>query len=263
MPLVVQAKNYRGLAEVDWEIPPGSSVLVGANGAGKTKLLFLMDLLRHIVGSDAGVTGALVFYGGARAMKYLSAPPNEPVVLGARWNDIHWQIDVVPQGGGVTPSSAERLLLGKDVLFERIAASPTVTWKGTSFTTDGRSVFRRLAEADLAGTFPGRPLVEALKGCHIHFDYDLKRARQGSEGSPHPRLSWNGLNVFSVLRNWRDWTRARRSTTSSSSRCANASAASKGSTFSEEAMSPRGGSSSGAPRARSSRPTWPTVGSWR
>lgn len=206
MPLVVQAKNYRGLAEVDWEIPSGLSVLVGANGAGKTTLLFLMDLLRHIVGSDAGVTGAFDFYGGARAVKYLSAPPNEPVVLGARWNDIQWQIDVVPQGGGVTPNSAERLLLGNDVVFERIASSPTVTWQGTSFTTDARSVFRRLAEADLAGTFPGRPLVEALKGCHIHFDYDLKQVRKGSEDSPHPRLSWNGLNAFSALRNWRDWT---------------------------------------------------------
>ena len=179
---------------------------MGANGAGKTTLLFLMDLLRHIVGSDAGITGALEFYGGARAIKHLAAPPNEPVLLGARLDDIKWQIEVVPQSGGIMPNSAERLLMGNDVLYERVAGSPTVTWRSMSFPTDARSVFRRLAEADLTGIFPGRPLLEALKGCHIHFDYDIKRLRQGSEDSPHPRLYWNGLNAFSVLRNWKDWT---------------------------------------------------------
>jgi predicted ATPase len=204
--LVVQAKNYRGLVEVEWEIPSGVSVIVGANGAGKTTLLFLVDLLRHMIARDGGILPALEFYGGARALKHLAAAADDPVVLGARWNDIAWQIEPVPVAGGIAPFSAERLQVGSDVLFDRITGSPTVTWQGAKVGTDARSVFRRIAESDLVGNFPGRPLLDALEGCHIYFDYDFRQLRQGSEDSPHPRLHWNGLNAFSLLRTWRDWT---------------------------------------------------------
>jgi predicted ATPase len=204
MSLAVHAKNYRGLVEVDWTIPPGLSVVVGANGAGKTTLLFLLDVLRGT--ASGGLAAALSLYGGARALKHMGAAKDAAIVLGARCDDIGWQIEPVPMGGGVAAYPAERLLLGGQVLFDHAAESPTVNWRGSNVGLDAGSVLHRLVAADLTGDFPARPLLEALERCRIYTDYDLRQLRQGSEVSPHRSLVQSGVNAFSVLRNWRDWS---------------------------------------------------------
>lgn len=205
MSLVVEAKNYRGLVDISWAIPPGLSVVVGANGAGKTTLLFLLDLLRSIATRDDGLAAAVEFYGGTRALKHLGDPAG-PLVLGARTGDLAWRIAPLVRDGGLMPFAAESLRKGDEVIFDREPSSPVVMWQDKPVKTDGRSVLRRLAAADLQGSFKGRPLLDELEGCRIYHDYNLWRVRQGSEDSAHTWLQRNGINVFSVLRNWRDWT---------------------------------------------------------
>lgn len=210
MSLAIQAQNYRGLVEIDWSIPPGLSVVVGANGAGKTTLLLLLDVLRRGATGDSGLAGALGHHGGTRSLKHMGAAAGAPIALGARWGDIAWQIEPTPMGGGLAPYPAERLTVGGKVLYDHPSGSPTVRWGGAGGSTDvsvnGTSVLQRLAAADLAGNFPARALLDALGGCRIHFDPSLSSLRRGSEVSADKRLSSDGGNALSVLRNWRDWS---------------------------------------------------------
>jgi predicted ATPase len=205
MSLVIEARNYRGLVHIEWRIPPGLSVVVGANGAGKSTLLFLLDLLGRATSRNAGPAPALATY-GLRQFRYLGAPDSEPVVLGAQLDEVRWSFEAFPEGGGVRPHCAERLISGDQTIFERPAGSPTVTWKGLPVKTDQRAIIRMLADAELQGGFAGSALLDALSRCRLYYDYDLRGIRLGSEDTSHTSLSGSGQNVFSVLRNWRDRT---------------------------------------------------------
>ena len=206
MSLTVRTKNFRGLVDIEWTVPAGLSVLVGANGAGKTTFLFLVDILRQATARDGSLASAIDAYGGARRLKYFGAAEQESVMFGASLGDVAWSIEPVPMGGGLAAHAAERLTTSGGVVFARGAGSPTFEWRGRQVKSDARTLLRRLADADLEGTFAGRGLLEMLERCCIYFDYDLAQVRGGSVDSAHVALQNHGINVFSVLRNWRDWS---------------------------------------------------------
>lgn len=216
MPLAIQAKNYRGLVEVDWTVPLGLSVVVGANGAGKTTLLLLLDLLRLTACRDGGLAAAIDFLGGARALKHLGAAADAAVVVGARWEQFEWQIELLPVGDGLAAYPAERLHFLDKVLFDHASGSPTVRWEGPQPTNlavkdlviglDAMSALRRISLALPWEPFPGTRLLEALEGCHIFHSPLLQQLRHGSDVSPHKALNWNGVNAFSVLQAWKNWS---------------------------------------------------------
>lgn len=199
----IEAKNYRGLVDINWLIPAGLSAIVGANGAGKTTLLFLFDILRRASSRIAGPEPALSAY-GTRALRYAGATLNEPVMFGASLGGLRWSFEAFPEGGGIRAYCAERLTKDDRVIFDRPAGRRTVTWNGSEIPTDQRAIIRMLSDAELAEEFSGKPLLDHLSRCRIYYDYDLRAVRQGSEDSSHTWLHWSGQNVFSVLRNWRD-----------------------------------------------------------
>mgnify|MGYP000252226047 CR=1 FL=1 len=203
MTLTVHAENYRGLANVHWTIPPGLSVVIGANGAGKTTLLLLLGLLQQIAARDGGPLSAIDSNGGSRALKNFGAGRNR-VVLGAEFDKIRWNLEIVPQSGGMAEFPAESLTILDSNIFNRTAGSPTFIWKGETVRTDNRSLLRQLSEADLRHQFQGVQLLDSLERCRIYHDYNLWRIRQGVDDSNHSWLHRNGINVFPVLRNWRD-----------------------------------------------------------
>jgi len=205
MSLTVRTRHFRGLADIDWTIPPGLSVLVGGNGAGKTTFLFIVDILRRATARDGSLASALDDYGGGRGLKYFGAPEDAPVIIGAELDGISWSIEPMPVAGGLAAFPAESLKTPQGMVFERTSGSPTFEWKGKSVKSGEPTIIRRLADAQLdEGAFPGQRLLDLLANCRIYYDYDLARARGGSQDTPRKWLYRTGENVFSVLRNWRD-----------------------------------------------------------
>lgn len=207
MAMTILARNYRGLADVRWSIPPGLSVVVGANGAGKTTLLFVADLLRMAATqSSSGLGAAIDWYGGAHRLRYFWAAPEEPVVLGVEVDGSIWEIEPFPVGAAISEHAAERLTIDGERVFQRVAGAPTFEWHGRSVSPEGRTVIRRIADSDLEGTFAGRRLLEVLEAYRVHHDPNLYQLRRGYKDSNHTTLHRNGMNAFTVLRNWRDWS---------------------------------------------------------
>jgi predicted ATPase len=208
MTTTIIAKNFRRLADVRLTVSAGLSAVVGTNGAGKTTLGFIGDILKRATASgSAGLTAAIEFYGGGRNLKYLGASPEEPVVLGIETGGIRWEIEPVPSAGGIASNPAERLFVGERPIFERSAGRTEIDWNDKTIRLkDDRTVLRRLMDGTLEGEFPGAPVLDLISGYQLHYDVDIIGVRNGSPDGSQRSLSPNGDNVFSVLRNWRDWT---------------------------------------------------------
>lgn len=205
MSLTIRAQNFRSLVDLQWEVPPGLSVLAGANGAGKTTFIFVVDILRRATARDGDLAAVLAHHGGVRNnLRYFGADEDAAIVLGATLDGVQWSIEPQPDHGGLAPHAAERLVLQGNTEFFRSAGASTFEWRGTTMPSDRRTILRKLADADLQGTFPGRPLLDTLEHCRVYYDYNLWQVRRGSEDTNQTTLQRNGANVFSVLRNWRD-----------------------------------------------------------
>jgi predicted ATPase len=208
MDTTIIAKNYRSLAEIRLSVTAGLSAVVGTNGAGKTTLGFIGDILRRATASGlGGLSAAIEHYGGGRNLRYFGAPPEEPILLGFETDGTRWEIEPSPSGSGISGSPAERLLVGDRVIFDRRAGRADVEWNGITIPLqEDRTVIRRLMDGTLEGDFPGARLLEIISGYKLHYDMDIKGVRSGSPDSNHRYLHPSGDNVFSVLRNWRDWS---------------------------------------------------------
>lgn len=206
MSITIKATNYRALLDVAWTIPDGLSVVAGANGAGKTTLLFATDILRRAVDEGSSGLGAALEHYNIGYLRSFGTSPDAPISLGVETGGVSWTIEPHPEGGGIAESPAERLVAKGDVIFERAAGDAAITWRGKTVTPRSRTLIRRLMDLDTEGTFPGKTILDALNGYHVHYDLDLRGLRRGSPDSNHRTLHPNGVNAFTVLRNWRDWS---------------------------------------------------------
>lgn len=137
-------------------------------------------------------------------------------MLGARWDDLDWEIEPLLVGDGLAALPAERLRVGGKPLFNHTTGSPEARWEGPHPTgvaaktliigLGAMSALRRISLALPWDPFPARKLIDALEGYRIYCDPMLRQLRQGSEVSAYKWLHRDGTNAFSVLRNWKDWS---------------------------------------------------------
>lgn len=187
MAFQLRARGYRGLPPIEWS-PRGVCAVVGANGAGKTRLLELPEFLSQAM--QHGLAQAIAEYGdvGPDASFELAGD-------GARWRMVPAQT-----ARGYRPE--ETVWVGERVVARREAGSDEATMHGEVIAVEHDLAFgASIAET----TAEERELARALMSYRMYGPYDLLALRRnGAPAAPQQRLHRYGANAFGVLRFWRD-----------------------------------------------------------
>lgn len=192
-------RNLRALHLVCWK-PEPLSVLIGANGTGKTTLLQTLKLLR--LAYERGLPEAVKeVLGGSGNLRYTGAGEGEPVELGLDLGEVRWRIQLTPREGSVDYLTDERLydagreVFSRDTLGaflygeERLSPSPQL---GLRVLMD-----RGVHEPAL------RAIVHFLRHIAVYHDPDIcELRRNGSKTTEDRMLSARGTNALAVLRRW-------------------------------------------------------------
>lgn len=194
----VHARNFFGLRELEFS-PVGVSLLVGANGAGKTTVLLLLKLLRTAL--ERGMAEAIrVVLGGAHGLKHRDAREEEPVEFGVRLDDLRWVIQLDSSGPGGNQQPVESLHDGAREVFRRDALGTFVGGEA-QLRSDGRLLLRTVFDSSLDDPAVNR-MVACLGSICVFHDPDLHALRSGSNTAHLTRLSSRGDNAITMLRAW-------------------------------------------------------------
>lgn len=192
-------RNVRVLRELRWR-PTPISLLIGANGAGKTTVLQVLKLLRlaYDRGLDDAVTTVL---GGSANLRSWGADPDLPIEVGLDVGAVHWRVVLVPRAGSVEPQAAEWLSDGEREVFRRDSLG------GFLFGTDRIEPAPLLGVRILMERGVHDPAVRSVAGLlqriEVYHDPDLWTLRwQGSDRSDDRRLQARGANAITMLRAW-------------------------------------------------------------
>ena len=207
MSVKIRVRNYRALRHVDWNPPPGVSVLVGPNGSGKTTLLTVLAMLRNAY--LRGIPAAIDSQGGAWELRHWEAEPEEPISVALEVDDLSWELELSVRGPSVDERAGERLTHGEEVILRREPFSDHIVYRGEDWPRpsgngdrdDSRVALRRIYEDRLDAGLD--PLITALTGSRVYLLYDLRKLiSYGSQYGTDLYLHPSGENVFTVLRNW-------------------------------------------------------------
>lgn len=205
MPLRIRTTNYKALRRVDFT-PEGVCALTGPNGSGKSTLLYAIELLR--LATEEDLARALRWAGDASNLKTYGTPPAEAcrIELSTDRPDattdggeqrIEWAIDMDAK---VLSRPHETLRVGGRPFMERVADFREATIDGISHLCGDRLA---LIQTSVIEPQAVTALVSRLEGYRVYGEYNLTHLREiGSSVDDRVRLSWNGTNLFSVLRNW-------------------------------------------------------------
>lgn len=199
----LRINNVAALRAIDFDIPPGVSVVVGPNGSGKSTLIDTLELIRHAF--DRSLLEAMGHhFGGAAEIRNYDAPPDADITLGLAVGDVEWTTSLRVSGAGVDPRSPETVTVGGRVKLRREALSEQVEYEGQRVSVNEQLAVRAILDrnpedADLAswGSFLRRSRVFRSYTYRL---YDLMK--YGSQSAPDRWLHVSGLNAFTVLRNW-------------------------------------------------------------
>lgn len=198
MSLKLKIENYRGLRKVECTFPTGVSVVVGPNGAGKTTLLKVPEVFRHAY--ERGWGKALEHHGGLHQFKHVAAAPEDRVRLELERGDLCWEVDFDGSLDGVVMPSEDVHVAGKRL--GKRDDSGAITFAGDAkIGRQPQSVLRMLADR---GVVSAASLAQ-VPDMRCYADFFAFQLRQsGSEYSADTHLHATGLNVLTVLRNWKD-----------------------------------------------------------
>jgi predicted ATPase len=177
------AKNLRALRFLEWS-PSGVSLLVGANGAGKSTALQALKFLRLAVDRDPAEAVNLAF-GGYFDLKSRIAAEHEPIEIGIRIGNLDLRLRLV-SALGLTISAEAALHDGATELF-----------RGAYFGA-GRSQLPYLMPLDPAFA----DFIGTILKMGIFHDPDIYSLRGGSNVAHTQVLDSRGTNAVTMLRGW-------------------------------------------------------------
>jgi predicted ATPase len=209
MGVKILAENYRALRKIEWDLPKGVCALVGPNGSGKTTLLDVPEVLKEALIN--GVARGVSEHGGIEGLRNLHAQENDKVELGIELDNLRWTIklSVVSQTNGLLYEEFVHQD-GNQVIHRPSDKSGVILRDNKEFTVGDVSALKILAQEQYLSKNPGwstiyRPPIDALGAYRLYPSYSLEVVRTyGSEVSADWILRAGGVNVFSVLRTWRD-----------------------------------------------------------
>lgn len=80
----LQVSGYKSIRELDLELP-ALTVLIGANGAGKSNLISLFEMLRHLI--EENLRGYVARAGGADAFLHFGRSVTDSLAIGLTFGD--------------------------------------------------------------------------------------------------------------------------------------------------------------------------------
>jgi predicted ATPase len=206
MGMQLKVKNFRCLRDVDWS-PDGVCMLVGPNGSGKSTLFDALSFL-YILHHQNNVIAAIQRLGG-QFFRNLNVPPSEPVSFIISQGSYSWEIQLPLIGED--PLGVERVLkAGNELLVRRSLGKDQYLLSG-QWINDRMPMSALNAALVLSLARPDQQtgeisaLFRKVEGFVIYGTYALHQLRLNlSQPSADLRLSANGDNAYTVLRNWRD-----------------------------------------------------------
>ncbi|MBS0203667.1 MAG: ATP-binding protein [Planctomycetes bacterium] len=199
MQFLFACRDYRGLAGyVDFK-PDGVCVLVGANGSGKSTLLSALEFLKNLF--QRTTQSAVALDGGHWGLVNFKAT-DKPLLL-VNLADQQWDLELSPDSFG-SYSLYEHIRNGSEELLDLAVSNVSrMSYHGTELTR-GEGSFFKLAW-DLHQDTAIADLVNFIQNIRTYRHYRLSQLRDhGSRADSGLRLTREGENLFTVLRNWRD-----------------------------------------------------------
>ncbi len=193
--------NLRALHHVNWT-PNPVSVLIGANGVGKTTLLLTLKLMS--VAYDRGLSEAVnLLLGGGANLRYRDAAEDDPIEVDLEIGSAVWRIQIIPSEGSVSNATKETLFDGEHEVFSRDSLGG-FTYAGERIEATKKLGLRTLMDRGVHDPAL-RSVAIFLQHISIYYDPNLRTLREdGSKTTEHRRVSVHGTNVLAVLRRWRD-----------------------------------------------------------
>lgn len=207
----LRVRNFRKLAALDWA-PEGVCLLVGPNGAGKTTALRALQFMQ--TSWLRGMSHAVRFSGGARALRTRGTDLDAPVELELSDGQVTWTLKLPVQGDGLSPYFGERVLSKGEILLDVPMLANKYQINGYQINGNERPRGDR-AEIETFRTVTQAPEIESLYGfvsrIRVHSGWsvpDVLRPESGEEGNKELRSS--GRNLIPVLQSWKKAPRRNR-----------------------------------------------------
>lgn len=186
--------NLRGIRELRWS-PSGVSLLIGANGAGKSTTLLALKFLRVALDRTLPQAGQLVL-GSTHDLRHRDS--EGPVEIGVQVGDLRWHVRLQTQNANLF--GAESLYQGDKVVFEGDSSS-TISFGADKLVSHDRLGLRTILDSQIPAPAVER-ISRFIRNIVIFHDPDLYALRQGSDTSQNKHLHSRGGNTLSMLRQW-------------------------------------------------------------
>lgn len=195
----LQVKNLRALRTVSWQ-PAALSLLIGANGTGKTTLLQTLKLLQ--IAYERGLPEAVKqVLGGSSNLRYWGADEAAPVELGLKMGNLTWRLELSPREGSVDYLTQESLFDGDREVFARDSLG-TFQYGDEQLAPTASLGLRALMDRGVHDPAV-RTIATFLRHISVYHDPDVWQLRwNGSKTTEDQALASRGTNVLTLLRRW-------------------------------------------------------------
>jgi len=192
-------RNLRVLKQVDWT-PSQLSVIIGANGMGKTTLLLVLKFLRLAYERNLPEAVSIVL-GGSSNLKTWGTNEDEPIEIGINIDTVNWKIQLVPRDGSEGYLTNERFTEQNQEVFYRDGLGE-FSYRGERIEPDLKLLGLRVLMDKGVHEPALRKVALFLQRITVYREPDLSSLRRGSNISEEHILHTRGGNALALLRRW-------------------------------------------------------------
>lgn len=192
-------RNLRALRRIDWT-PAPVSLLIGANGAGKSTTLQVLRLLR--IAYERSLPEAVrLTLGGSHNLGSWDRKDDEHIEVGLLLGNVRWRISLNLGEGSVDPLAEEELVEDGRPVFTRDSLG-VLRYSEQALSSDGGTIgLRTLVDRGAVETAI-RGIATLLQRIQVFQEPDIVGLRRGSSSEDDKDLEIRGGNAISILRRW-------------------------------------------------------------